>query len=400
MSKKQSLINDQMATTHSLSTCLLVSLVVMGFTVSSARANETVSRENVIETDGDYTLAPGPNIEGVVYLHAAAWPENVVQTFHAVPWIDAASIRLMWAEVEPADQQFNWTALDRVLAEVKKYNATHAGSTRYLQIRIMAGNKYPKWFEKAGVETYVTLHAADRPQIRVPMPFDNPHYLKQLREIYRAMYEKYKDEPLVKVYHGTWTGALWAEIFHPQGKAPLPPGYTREKFIKGMIDQVDILLDEFAEKGKVCEVPFSGKYPPTQQIDLTGPVTARIVERFGRHCPLVYISNNGWGQTTKGTQTPSWGHEDALNAAAGQVNLVFQALGTNVQKGGWMAQGDWIPLVRMLQKYDAAYAEVYSPDFMPLDTAHHIVEAFNQEPPSADGFLGFRPWLKKPALSE
>ena len=361
---------------------------------SAGIARDDVAVENVARPDGGYTLAAGPNIEGVVFLHGAAWPESVIRTFHEVPWIDAASIRLKWADVEPADQQFNWKPFDRVVAEVRKYNAAHPGAKRYLHIRIMAGNKYPRWFEKAGVETYETLHAADRPKIRVPMPFDNPKYLKQLREVYRAMYEKYKDEPLVRVYHGTWTGALWAEIFHPQGQAPKPPGYTREKFIQGMVDQVDVLLDEFAAKGKVCELPYSGKYPPVSQIDLTGPVTARIVERFGRRSPFVYISNNGWGTTAKGRQTPSWGHEDALDAAAGKVNLVFQALGTNKGRG-WMSQGDWIPLVKMLQKYDAAYAEVYSPDFQPMDTAHHIVEAFTQRQPSADGFLGYRAWLKK-----
>jgi hypothetical protein len=54
----------------------------------------------------------------------------------------------------------------------------------------------------------------------------------------------------------------------------------------------------------------------------------------------------------------------------------------------------------MLQKYEAAYAEVYVPDFMPLDTKHHIVEAFTQAegaggPGAIAGFLGFRPWLAK-----
>jgi len=371
-----------------------VAAAVLLVATSAAVAGDGGALKNVTLHRGVYMLAAGPNIEGVVFLHGAAWPENVIRTFHDVPWIDAASIRLKWADVEPADQQFNWKPFDRVLQEVRKYNAAHPGAERYLHIRIMAGNKYPPWFGKAGVETYQTLHAADRPKIRVPMPFDNPKYLEQLREVYRAMYEKYADEPLVKVYHGTWTGALWAEIFHPQGNAPKPPGYTREKFIRGMVEQVDVLLDEFAAKGKVCELPYSGKYPPVRQIDLTGPVTARIVERFGRRSPFVYISNNGWGMTAKGRQTASWGHTDALDAAVGKVNLVFQALGTNRGRG-WMAQGDWIPLVKMLQKYDAAYAEVYSPDFRPMDTAHHIVEAFNQQEPSADGFLGFRPWLAK-----
>jgi len=347
--------------------------------------------ERVVAHDGIYTLAPGPRIEGVVFLQGGLWSEEVTRAFREVPWIDAASVRLNWGEFERSDQGFWWAPFDKGLAEVKHYNAEHPGARRGLHIRVMAGNKLPKWFEKAGVKLYSTENAPGRPPVRVAMPFDNPEYFRQLRQLYRAMHERYGNEPEVAVYHGTWTGALWEEMFHPRGNAPKPPGYTREKYLEGMKQELDTLIEEFCLKGKVAELPFSGEYPPAREIDIIGTLTRRVVERLGKHSPYFYASFNGWGQyPSTGKQTPSWGHEAEVKTVSRTLNVVFQALGTNVKKGGWLPQGDWIPLVRMAQQYDAAYTELYAPDFMPLDVEHHIVEAFTQQTPE---FCGFRPWL-------
>jgi hypothetical protein len=51
----------------------------------------------------------------------------------------------------------------------------------------------------------------------------------------------------------------------------------------------------------------------------------------------------------------------------------------------------------LAKQYEIAYAELYPPDFMPVDTGHRMVEAFTQEHGAASGvpgFVGFRPWLK------
>lgn len=73
------------------------------------------------------------------------------------------------------------------------------------------------------------------------------------------MYERYHNEPLVTVYHGTWSAGPWDEILHPQYHAPRPPDYTPGKFVEGMIQQLDVLIDEFCMRGKVAELPYSGK---------------------------------------------------------------------------------------------------------------------------------------------
>lgn len=368
-----------------------------------------VALHNVQRQGSEYTLAPGPKVEGVVLLKQGRWSADEIRAFHENPWLDAASARVRWAELEPQEGRFDFSVFEQLLAEVKRYNAGHPGAHRTLHVRVMGGVHVPAWLERAGVRFYDTLDAVrGKPgrAIRVPVPYENPAYLKRLRAVYRAMAERFHDEPLVTVYHGTWSAGPWDEIFHPQGPAPLPPGYTPQKFIQGMVDQLDVLIDEFCAKGLVAELPYSGKYPSKTQIDITGSLTARMVQRLGKRSPLLYVQSNGWGMANTGRQTVSWGHERDLADALGQVNLAFQALGTNAGHG-WMPQGDWVPLVKLAQQYEVAYLEIYPPDLMPLDTPHHIVEAltFPQVLPStasstaaseAPGdFVGFRPWLDR-----
>jgi hypothetical protein len=156
-------------------------------------AAEAVALHNVQQQGAEYTLAAGPNVEGVVLLKQGRWSADEVRAFHKVPWIDAASVRLRWAELEPQDQQFDFSIAEQLLAEVKKYNASHPGAHRTLHIRVMGGVHVPKWFEAAGVRCYDTLdtfRGVPTRTIRIPVPDDNPAYLKQLHEVYQAMYDR------------------------------------------------------------------------------------------------------------------------------------------------------------------------------------------------------------------
>ncbi len=359
----------------------------------AATMNDTPTSASVI------TLPHGPNIDGIVLVQQSAWPQDVIDAFHRTPWLDAASIRMPWRELEPEDQKFDWSAIDQVLAEVKKWNAAHVDQpARTMHIRVMAGIFSPSWFNDAGVKMYETHHylgpTRRKTPLVIPLPYDNPEFMKQLREVYRAMREHYENEPLITMYHGTWSAGPWDEIFHPMDDQPYPPDYSKEKFVQGMLEQLDILIEEFALKGKVCELPYSGKYPSRSQIDITGPLTRRINERLGKRSPFLYIQSNGWGANKAGVSEPTMGHLDDFLDAYGKVNLALQAVGTNAG-GGWWPQGDWIKNVETLQKYDIAYAEIYPPDIMPLDEKNHITEAFTHEPGDGDSFIGFRPWIKQ-----
>ncbi len=352
----------------------------------------------------------GDMFRGVAMVHQGEWTDDVWRAFRMTPWLDAASVRIEWSELEPRDEEFDWGPFDRVIEGVRAYNEAHPGAERKVHLRPLGGRFTPAWFEDAGVRYYETeqrshVYRPDQPPtitttvLRVPIPYENPEFLKQLRELYGAMRERYGGEPLVVVYHGCWSAGPWNEIFHPQPPASLPPGYTPDKFVDGMLQQLDVLIDEWCRHGLVAELPFSGKYPPKSRIDITGPLVDRIVERLGPLSPYMVIQSNGWGTTAKGRVTVSWSHEEDLREAEGRVHVAFQALGTNAG-GNWHRQGDWVELVRLALEWVARYVEIYPPDLLPLDTEHRIVEAFTYRPdsgesvPGLEDFVGFRPWIE------
>ena len=357
--------------------------------------------ENLDSSNGSFTLKRGPNCEGIVYMWGGHFEESA-KVFHETPWIDSATITRGWETAEPEDQKFDFTIYDQVLAEVRKYNEEHPGANRTMHIRMVGGRYSPKWLEEKGVKFYDTTSSVTGGKpIHIPTPYDNPEMMKQVRELYRATYEHFKDAPEVICYHGTWSGGPWEEIFHPREGETLPPNYTREKYMKGMVEQLDILIDEYCMNKKAAEISFSGLYPKKDEFDITGPLAMHMVRRLGKRSPYLYVNSDGWGYFGDRHRV-SAGHERDMFDILGLVNVSLQAYGDNYgTKPG--RQGDWPTLVKIAQDYDASYLEIYASDAKNLDTKHRIVEAFEQteeeassgKPGAIPDFIGFRPWLKK-----
>lgn len=331
--------------------------------------------------ENGYTLMPGPKAEGVVMMWGGGM--DALEAFHKTPWLDSTSVASAWDAVEPADQQFDFSRYDGVLEEVRKYNKANPGANRTMQVRVVGGRYSPKWFAEAGIKLYETGSSVTENAMKIPVPYDNPELFKQIRELYRAVYEHFKDAPEVVVYHGSWSGGPWEEIFHPREGEPLPPGYTREKYMQSMVEQVDILIDEYCLKGKIGEISYSGLYPPKTEMDITGIVNARIVQRLGKRSPFIIVNSDGWGYHN-GRHKVSAGHERDMNDTLGLVTIGVQAWGDNWgTKPG--VQNDWVELVEVAKNYDTPYAEIYASDVIHLDTKHRIEE----------GFAEYRRWLKE-----
>ena len=185
-------------------------LICLGTVNGLAAADrEDVVLRDVVEQDRGYELAAGPNVEGVVFLRQVysreeSWPEPVLEAFRSVDWIDAASVRVRWDKSGTEGSRIR-------LARVSTGYWPRCGSTtKRIQVPggrctsgVMGGEHVPGWFEEAGVKRYDTLDPR-RPRgklsyrpIRIPTPFDNPEFLRQLRQVYVAMRERYGDEPLV-----------------------------------------------------------------------------------------------------------------------------------------------------------------------------------------------------------
>ncbi len=363
-----------------------MALAGQGFAQQTGPATQPAKEEGV------WKLAQAPKVQGVYLLQQGDWPDEVIKAFHETDFLDGASIRLRWADFELKDQEFNWAPIDKVLSEVRKYNAAHPGARRTMQLRVIAGVHSPKWFDDGSVRMYDTarIDPSNKKwhQLHVPMPYDNPGLLKQQRELYRALYDRYGNEPLVVMYHATWSGGAWGEIYHPKDGAPLPPDYTAEKYFEGMYQQMDVLFEEICMKGKVGEFAFSGDIP--KELNLQQKLGQHIVKRMGRRSGFVYVQSNGWGGIKQWIPKPNVG-KDVFD-----LNYGYQALGTNKNPKAVLAQGDWIPLVQAAEENQVPYVEIYPEDIMPVDDAHNMTKAFTQpRGQSDDGFIGYRPWLKE-----
>jgi len=135
----------------------------------SNEATSPVALTNVQRIGEDYVLATGPNVEGVVLLKQGRWSPEELRAFRDVPWLDAASVRVRWADLERQDQQFDFTLAEQLLAEVKRYNETHPGARRTLHLRVMGGVHVPRWFEQRHEAAYVEIYPPDL------LPLDTQH---------------------------------------------------------------------------------------------------------------------------------------------------------------------------------------------------------------------------------
>lgn len=355
--------------------------------------------EEVIQLNGVYTLKSVSRPEGTIYMWGTA------AGFSSVDWLDGASVATGWKGVEKtADQTFSWGTHDNCLTQVRNWNTAHPDKPRHVQPRVVGGRWCPDWFASAGVAMYETYdsYIESGKVFTCPVPYDNPEYLKQLRQLCQEIYRKYRNTPEVRLFHVTWSGGPWEEIFHPRNGATMPPNYTKAKFIQGHLDQLGIVIDELSMKGMPAEMSFSGIYPKSSDLNLTDTLRDRIVARLGKHSPYFYINSDGWGQGGDGIQRINQSHEPEISRLVGYVNIGAQALGDNYGTKP-SRQGDWVNLVQLAKPYGIFYAEVYASDIIHLDTAHRIVQAFTQTQAQADsglpgtvpGFLGFGPWLKQ-----
>ena len=80
-------------------------------------------------------LAQSPGPRGVYMVQQGRWTREVIEAFRTTPWLDGASVRVKWSELEPSDGRFDLTAFDEVLAEVVKWNKAHPDKPRTLQPR-------------------------------------------------------------------------------------------------------------------------------------------------------------------------------------------------------------------------------------------------------------------------
>jgi hypothetical protein len=128
------------------------------------------------------------------------------------PPVDHVARSVYWSDVEPADQTFDWSAVDAALAA--------NGGTR-VRLRILAGIRSPDWLKRRFGSN--TLCPAPSGGVYIEAPFDGEAgcvprfwrdaYLAEYRELMTAVAKRYEPvDDLLDVVNSA-CGTVWAEPF-------------------------------------------------------------------------------------------------------------------------------------------------------------------------------------------
>ena len=128
------------------------------------------------------------------------------------PNVDGFFIHATWQEIEPKPDVFDWSAIDRQLAILKKFN-------KKASIAIIAGAYAPPWLAEKGVKFMATKVVQRRQKdfcqpLNVPIPWDEI-FLQRWTSLIKQFGRHYADNPLVSAIKITGIASRTAETALP-----------------------------------------------------------------------------------------------------------------------------------------------------------------------------------------
>jgi len=211
------------------------------------------------------------------------------------PYVTGVQLRCAWADVEPVNNQFDWSYFDNLIAQAKQYNkkiglAIHRG---------LVGRGLPSWY---GGETFACSDGTIG-----PIPWDETYKL-EWREVWVRMIERYDRDPAVTFYHMggiyTWKTLDWDLCDATKGDKNrwIASGYTVEEIRTAAIEFVDALS---RATHKPLILPIAGTTDNTGDVN-TGINTNDYIIKplFDRFGPTAAVPQFGIMRTVFGAYTP------------------------------------------------------------------------------------------------
>ncbi|MCX7015911.1 MAG: beta-galactosidase [Candidatus Sumerlaeota bacterium] len=304
----------------------------------------------------------------------------------ANPSIVGFASRIHWKTLEPSEGQYDWTALDKALALVRK-------TGKALSIHINPGISAPEWVYAKGARSYPVDARGGETKSKAPVPTD-PIYLEAWLGMIRAAGEHVAKEPLLSAVKITGMNASTGEYGRldmggnaEEGRDLLVSlGCDRSSLQEAHKKIVDAFLESFPSKrlalmmGQNAFLPFDDKTDrPLREILLESTCQQVGPERF-------IAQNNGLVGGAK------WSRYGEARAKASERKWQdFSALLANLKRTtgcdiayqmGWSAVND--PNKRMGQSDPAtnlrdaldkawndrpAWYEIYEEDVLSSDAA-------------------------------
>ena len=200
----------------------------------------------------------------------------------ANPNVDGLTLRFWWNKIEPAEGQFNWTAVDRDIAKARAHG-------KKVSITVAAGYGTPAWVYAAGAVPFkFSWSKVWGPplcsQQNLPVPWD-PVYLSKWRAFVHQMGMRYDSNPTVVLIKITGVNGGTGETNLPRMRSKTIErgghsctvsddlaewqrvGYTPENLIHGW---------------KAIAEAFSQSFPHKKISIMTGPHALPVLGAGGR----------------------------------------------------------------------------------------------------------------------
>src|SRR5579875_955851 len=162
-------------------------------------SQDRVIKKKAFKTTAQADMVPVPNRE--IGIFAVIKPgdladDKLTEGLLARPDVNGLSVTLPWKQLEPAEDEFNWTGVDHLLDIVKQHDKT-------LILRVSTGgldlpgeeSDTPGWVFDAGVQS-LTYTGADGKSRRIPIFWDS-NYLANWRNFVKAMARRYDSNPAI-----------------------------------------------------------------------------------------------------------------------------------------------------------------------------------------------------------
>jgi len=229
--------------------------------------------------------------------------------------VDGVALRYAWGELEPQDEVFNWSIIDRDIADAKAHG-------KKVSFNITPGMHTPAWVYERGAAAFEFVW--DKPwgqaacsTRKIPVPWD-PVYLSKWLGFVKALGNRYDREPIVTHVKLTGINARTSETILPRARGELISngamscpsgddvsnwqrvGYTRAKVLTTWRIISDTFAQSFPDKklalmigpNGLPPIDGSGKVMGKKRADQKGvqDVISLSVERYGRR---FILQNNG-----------------------------------------------------------------------------------------------------------
>lgn len=175
------------------------------------------------------------------------------ERFLSMKNVDGIAVRMGWKDLEPQDNQYNWSALDTAFASAKQH-----GKKLTLHIAASPLGATPQWIYDQGGKSYAFTHRFNGRKSTEPLPWDRTYLLKW-GEFLGALSTHIRENGQLETLAYISSAVPVTEMSLIGCRQGNLQGYTykRESYLKAWQYALAALNKHFPEKSKLVSAPVN-----------------------------------------------------------------------------------------------------------------------------------------------